>query len=99
MSRLLSPGTDKGSVRFWRLDAGTEESFEAHSNTVSALATTRDCWGSLMFASGCFEGSIVLWTEDVEDGLRDDSRVRKDIVLAGRDFVECEGRGQLPREL
>lgn len=75
---LCLSGTDNGRVRFWRLDSGTGESFEAHSNTVCALATTRDCWRSLMLASACFEGTIVVWAVD---GLKDDGKVRKDNVL------------------
>lgn len=75
MSFLLS-GTDDGSVRFWQLDTGAGESFQAHDNTVSALAAYRDQLGSLVLASAGFEGVIIIWRAHAKDGLKKD-RVRK----------------------
>lgn len=71
----LAPGVDHGSVRFWRLDTGASESFQAHDNTVSALAACRDRRQSLLFASGGFGGAIVLWAAHAKDGMSD-NRVR-----------------------
>ena len=74
--RIPSVGTGSGNVRFWRLDTGAGQSFEAHSNTVSALATGKNWCGSLILASGGFDGAIVLWMTDAKDGIRED-RVSK----------------------
>lgn len=70
--RVRLSGTDDGSVRFWRLETGAGESIKAHENTVSALASFRDRQGSLVLASGGFEGAIVVWKADIKDGLRRD---------------------------
>lgn len=63
-------------MRFWQLDTGAGESFQAHDNTVSALAAYRDQLGSLVLASADFEGAIIIWRAHAKDGLKKD-RVRK----------------------
>lgn len=68
-------GTDGGSVRFWRLETGASEPYQAHENTVSALAACKDRRGSLLLASADFEGTMIIWTAHAKDGLRAD-RVR-----------------------
>ncbi|CAM9333629.1 unnamed protein product, partial [Discosporangium mesarthrocarpum] len=73
---VLATGSECGSVRFWRLETGAGESFHVHKNTVSALASCRDRKGSLFFASGCYQGEIVLWAAYAKDGLHN-SRVPK----------------------
>ncbi|CAM9580963.1 unnamed protein product, partial [Choristocarpus tenellus] len=102
---VVATGIDDGSVRFWNLETGAGTSSRAHSNTVSALASHRDNKNSLLFASGCYNGDIVLWEAQAKDGVHNaqipkvDSRIGcahkgndgQDTEILALAFVEGNG--------
>ncbi len=64
----LFTGHDDGSIRRWNVESGSTVTLSAHSNTITALASTRHRSSDILFATG-YDGSISVW--DVTQGTCD----------------------------
>lgn len=66
---IMVAGTELGSVQFWQLSTGACTSFEAHKNSVSAVASClHEVYGTVMLTTGSFDSDIGIWAIYTKDG-------------------------------